>query len=581
VPGKGWSIRHRLMLLALGVALPFILLTVGIVWQLAANERENRREAILFSTRTLMNAVDTIIGKQIAVGQMLATSPALDNDDFAAFRQEAERAAKGLGGSWIVLSDESGQQLVNLLKPPGEPLPVRQGVEIGRRTIETGQVQISDVFNDALLHSPIVTVEVPVIRTGKPPLCISIVMKPSILLPLFEQWNLPEGWLAGLIDRKGNFIARSRNQEDTVGRPASGGFREAAAIERQGWHEMLSLEGGKITNAHVTSPLSGWVMGLAADTNLFEAPIRNTILIAGLAGGAATLLSLLLAIWSARLIAVPIENIEQGMHSLVHRRAVTFSNTGVPEVDRTLAAAATTARVLEQHDKERDDREAHVRLIMRELSHRSKNLLAIVLAIARQTSRYTRSFEEFETRFNSRIQALADAHDLLVEQQWGGAALPDLVNAQLSAFGLEKVTYGGDKIILRAEAVQNVALALHELATNASKYGSLSVPNGRVDIRWAYEQAEEGKPVVRLTWRETGGPPVTPPVQKGFGCFVLERVTVNALGEGGLEYRPDGIVWTCIIKPEHLVDGTQQVQEPRAQAVRHADAGETRQRRAS
>src|SRR5690242_890039 len=204
VSGKGWSIRHRLMLLALGVALPFVLLTVGIVWQLAANERETRREAILFSTRTLMNAVDSIIGKQIAVGQMLATSPALDNDDFAAFRQEAARAAKGLGGSWIVLSEESGQQLVNLLKAPGEPLPVRQGVEIGRRTIETGQVQISDVFNGALLHSPIVTVEVPVIRTGKPPLCISIVMKPSILLPLFEQWNLPEGWLAGLIDRKGN-----------------------------------------------------------------------------------------------------------------------------------------------------------------------------------------------------------------------------------------------------------------------------------------------------------------------------------------------------------------------------------------
>jgi two-component sensor histidine kinase len=456
---------------------------------------------------------------------------------------------------------------------------VRQGVEIGRRTIETGQVQISDVFDGALLQSPIVTVEVPVIRNGKPPLCISMVMKPSIFLPLFEQWNLPEGWLAGLIDRNGKFIARSRNQGGTVGQPASEGFREAARVERQGWHEMLSLEGGEITNAHVTSPLSGWVMGLAADRDLFEAPIRNTILIAGLAGGAATLLSLLLAIWSARLIAVPIENIELGMHSLVHRRAVTFSNTGVPEVDRTLDAVATTARVLERHDKERDDREAHVRLIMRELSHRSKNLLAIVLAIARQTSRYTRSFEEFEARFNSRLQALADAHDLLVEQQWEGAALPDLVNAQLSAFGMEKVTSGGDKVILRAEAVQNVALALHELATNASKYGSLSAPNGRIDIHWAYEKAQQGDPVVRLTWRETGGPQVTPPAQKGFGCFVLERVTVNALGEGGLEYRPEGVVWTCIIEPEHLIDGTQKAREPRAEAARHAP--DERQRRAS
>ena len=95
VAHKGWSIRHRLMLLALAVALPFVLLTGGIVWQLANNERETRREAILFSTRTLMNAVDTILSKQIAVAQMLATSPALQADDLATFRQEAERAMAG------------------------------------------------------------------------------------------------------------------------------------------------------------------------------------------------------------------------------------------------------------------------------------------------------------------------------------------------------------------------------------------------------------------------------------------------------------------------------------------------------
>ncbi len=93
------------------MALPFVLLTGGIVWQLANNERETRREAILFSTRTLMNAVDTILSKQIAVGQMLATSPALEKDDIPAFREEAERTAgKGLGGGWIVLQ---AQRTVN------------------------------------------------------------------------------------------------------------------------------------------------------------------------------------------------------------------------------------------------------------------------------------------------------------------------------------------------------------------------------------------------------------------------------------------------------------------------------------
>jgi two-component sensor histidine kinase len=248
---------------------------------------------------------------------------------------------------------------------------------------------------------------------------------------------------------------------------------------------------------------------------------------------------------------------------LMLRRAITFSSTGLPEADRTLDALASTARVFEQHDRERDEREAHVRLIMRELSHRSKNLLAIVLAIARQTSRHTTSFTDFESRFNSRIQALADAHDLLVEQQWSGAYLDDLVRAQLTAFGTERVVTHGERIMLRTEAVQNVALALHELATNASKYGALSVPGGKVNIDWIRQTATEpGESNLRLTWRESGGPPVVAPSKKGFGCFVLERVTINALGEGSLEFTPDGLVWTCIIKPEHLVTESEKADAP-------------------
>ena len=265
----------------------------------------------------------------------------------------------------------------------------------------------------------------------------------------------------------------------------------------------------------------------------------------------------MLAIWSAQRIAGPIEQIEQGTHALAHRRAMSFSNTGVPEVDRTLDAVTTTARILERHDKERDDREAHVRLIMRELSHRSKNLLAIVLAIARQTARHTKSFEEFESRFNSRIQALADAHDLLVDQQWRGASLDDLVTAQLAAFGIDKVTRRGEPIMLRTEAVQNVSLALHELATNAAKYGALSVPAGKIIVEWAFEPGKSGERSLRLEWREVDGPPVVPPSQRGFGCFVLERVTLNALGEGKLEFNESGLTWACIIRPDHLVDGTE------------------------
>src|SRR5206468_6100199 len=128
---------------------------------------------------------------------------------------------------------------------------------------------------------------------------LSVVMDTRIFPPLLAERDLPDGWLAGLIDRNGNFVARSHDHDRAVGQPASEGFRAAAQRSKEGWNEMTSREGIKIANGHVTSELSGWVMGLAADTEVFYAPIRNTMLIASLAGGVAILLSIALALLAA------------------------------------------------------------------------------------------------------------------------------------------------------------------------------------------------------------------------------------------------------------------------------------------
>ena len=108
----------------------------------------------------------------------------------------------------------------------------------------------------------------------------------------------------------------------------------------------------------------------------------------------------------------------------------------------------------------------------------------------------------------------------------------------------------GPPVRLAPETALALAMAMHELATNAVKYGALSVPDGRVSIQWTPHGDDGG---IRLSWRESGGPPVTEPERKGFGRFVLERVTVNALGSGGIQFSPSGVVWTCNINAEHLV----------------------------
>ncbi len=204
---------------------------------------------------------------------------------------------------------------------------------------------------------------------------------------------------------------------------------------------------------------------------------------------------------------------------------------------------------------ERKENEQHLRLLMRELTHRSKNLLAVIQAMARQTARHAGSIDEFVEIFSARLQALSRSHDLLVQESWHGASLNDMVRSQLGHHidrENSQVTIKGPNIFLKPEAAQNIGLALHELSTNAAKYGALSVPTGHVDIIWARRLAEAGGGF-ELSWRERGGPPVTTPTGRGFGSLVIERNLARALdGEVQLEFAPGGLICNVSVPEHHL-----------------------------
>jgi two-component sensor histidine kinase len=195
---------------------------------------------------------------------------------------------------------------------------------------------------------------------------------------------------------------------------------------------------------------------------------------------------------------------------------------------------------------ERKANEDQLRLLLRELTHRSKNLLAVIHAIARQTASRTRSVEDFLDRFSARLCAIGCSHDLLIADNWQGASLRMLVEQQLGEhaeqFG-ETIAIEGEDVMLKPEAVHNLGLALHELATNAQKYGSLSDPRGQVRIEWQFcEEASK----LKLVWQERGGPPVTPPQRSGFGRAMIETVIGQALeGDVSLSFPPKGV--RCVI----------------------------------
>jgi PAS domain S-box-containing protein len=201
---------------------------------------------------------------------------------------------------------------------------------------------------------------------------------------------------------------------------------------------------------------------------------------------------------------------------------------------------------------ERKESEAHLRLLMRELTHRSKNLLAVIQAMARQTARHAGSIDGFLNQFSARLQALAASHDLLVSESWHGASLRELIQSQLATYigsGEGQIAIDGAPVALKPEAAQNLGLALHELAVNAAKFGALSVPNGRVSITWALRGN-----TLELDWREQFGPKVKIRRKKGFGSMVIERNLASALDATvDLKFDPDGLRCHIVIPANQIL----------------------------
>ena len=188
--------------------------------------------------------------------------------------------------------------------------------------------------------------------------------------------------------------------------------------------------------------------------------------------------------------------------------------------------------------------EQQIRLISRELTHRVKNVLTVVQGLAGQSARHATTVDAFLEAFSARLQGMSASHDLLLATNWSGVQLNQLVEAQLKPFGgsdSRRVTISGeDGIILKTDILQALGLAFHELATNAVKYGALSVEGGRVDVNWVVDP--EG--LFRLWWRETGGPPVKEPRRKGFGHVLTVRSLASVVGgKVDISFDKRGIVW--------------------------------------
>jgi PAS domain S-box-containing protein len=191
---------------------------------------------------------------------------------------------------------------------------------------------------------------------------------------------------------------------------------------------------------------------------------------------------------------------------------------------------------------ERRRAEEHQRLLINELNHRVKNSLAIVQGLAQQSFKADPASKSARQAFDGRLAALAAAHDLLTQQSWQSADLRSIVEGVVAPYagGSNRFAVEGPELALPPKVAVSLALGLHELCTNAAKYGALSVPNGEVRVIWA---AEAGR--LRLEWREAGGPPVAAPATRGFGTRMIERgLSAELRGKVEIRFEAEGVVCT-------------------------------------
>ena len=194
---------------------------------------------------------------------------------------------------------------------------------------------------------------------------------------------------------------------------------------------------------------------------------------------------------------------------------------------------------------EKQQQEDRIKLLMGEVNHRSKNMLGLIQAIARQTVKTQP--EDFLEIFGQRVRALSASQDLLVKGEWKAVQLGELVRSQLAHFGDEhdgRITINGPLVKITASASQTLGMAVHELATNAAKFGALSNESGRVVINWSLQSDVSGQEQFAMSWIESGGPSVAKPARRGFGSTVIDGMLKMSLGcDAEVNFAPTGLVW--------------------------------------
>jgi two-component sensor histidine kinase len=489
------SLPVRLALLVAGTTLPLIIFAAVLVFNDYEQDRRNASQRVLETVRSIRLVLDAEVQRMTGGLQVLTLTDTLRNGDFENFRRIASGFLDQYGPDGVVLvADRQGRQLFSSMTTSTASLPMRHNREIVEKVFATRSPAYSNLFVGAVKKRPIMTVEVPVLRDGDVVYDISFSPPISIFQTIIEKQRPSADWTISIFDGNGVNFARIPNPHETIGKRASPSLYAEMLRGPEATLQTVSLESVPLITSFARSSLTGWTVAAGVAESSLVGPLWRSLAITSVIGSILLLTGLAFAV----------------------------------------RMATTIARGEMLHD-----------LLIEELNHRVKNTLAILQAVAVQTFRSASKAER--EKFEGRLGALAEAHNLLSTEKWQGSELQDVVNRVLQPYLLnnpERMRMSGPSVPLSPRFAVVLSMILHEMATNAAKYGALSNDDGTVALDWQVITENAG-PKLRLVWTEAGGPPVVAPVQRGFGSRLIERSARDQLGgEATVDFLPRGVVYT-------------------------------------
>ncbi|OLP59093.1 histidine kinase [Xaviernesmea oryzae] len=521
--------------------IPSFVFSLVILKRSTDNQDEVVSQLLRASTGSVTRVVEREIDTMLTTLKVLAALHRPGDKDFRAFYDRSLSALAGTSTNLLVI-ERSYRQLFNTRVPYGAPLPPVADPKSVDQAFRSGTTVVSDVFFGRTAGRWVFNVYLPLGDNGtSTEWVMALTRDADDLARVVGHGTLSAGWNAAVLDSAGRVVASS----DPKLKPGTPFFMDIVPSHNTGLGTARynGVDYRTVTEFSVTS---GWRVVAWARQSDVNARVVNSYLWLSLGGVLFAALALVGSSAIARMLS-------QGVRGLVEDARRLGDGEAVAPRRHMIAELETVSEALSSAANARSEAESEIRFLMREVAHRSKNQLTVIQSMLNQSVHFNGTAQDFAEAFRRRIAGLARSTDLMIANAVQGVDMAELARNQLQPFIPEdstRVVLQGPPLRLDAQVSQTLGMALHELATNATKYGALANGHGKVTLTWTMDDQ-----LFRLVWRESGADLVVKDAspRRGFGTMVLERMLGMAL-EAQLErlMHDDGIEWHVAIPAHHL-----------------------------